>query len=158
MISKTYGPGEQVRARGRCLCGAVSYEVRGPLRPILICHCADCRRWHGYACATTAAYDKDVVISDSGLLTWYKKPSREKLPSRGFCAQCGSSLFWKAPERDTISIAAGTLEPPSGLRVVARIFTADASDYEVIGDDGLAHFEHGAPPEIAALPLEPPGA
>ncbi|MHB1508425.1 MAG: GFA family protein [Acidimicrobiales bacterium] len=156
MTSKTCAPSDQVRARGRCLCGAVSYEVHGPLRPILICHCADCRRWHGYACATTAAYTKDVVISDSGLLSWYKKPSREKLPSRGFCAQCGSSLFWKAPERNTISIAAGTLDPPSGLRVVARIFVADASDYEVITDDGLAHFAQGAPPEIAALSTELP--
>jgi hypothetical protein len=31
-------------AMGRCLRGAVAYEVRGPLRDILICHCAERQR------------------------------------------------------------------------------------------------------------------
>ena len=42
-------------ATGRCLCGAVAYEVRGPLRDVLICHCEECRRWHGHMAACTAA-------------------------------------------------------------------------------------------------------
>ena len=37
-----------LRATGRCLCGAVTYEVRGPLRDIVLCHCVECRRWSGY--------------------------------------------------------------------------------------------------------------
>ena len=35
------------RASGHCLCGAVSFEVHGPLRDILLCHCEECRRWLG---------------------------------------------------------------------------------------------------------------
>ena len=34
-------------ATGGCLCGAVRYQVHGPLRDVLICHCVECRRWHG---------------------------------------------------------------------------------------------------------------
>lgn len=139
-----------VRASGHCLCGAVSYKIRGPLRPILICHCSDCRRWHGCACAATAVEGGDIEISGSDALRWYTKPSSEPLPSRGFCAQCGSSLFWCAPERSTVSIAAGTLDVPTGLRVVAHIFTSDASDYEGIGGDGLDCYERDAPPRVAA--------
>ena len=30
------------------------------------------------------------------------------LAVRGFCALCGSSLFWKAPDRDYTAISAGT--------------------------------------------------
>jgi len=41
----------------------------------------------------------------------------------------GSSLFWDAPEGETISIAAGTLDLPTGLKTVEQIYTADASDY-----------------------------
>jgi len=38
-------------------------------------------------------------------------------------------LFWDAPDRETISIAAGTLDEPTGLRTVAQIYTSSAGDY-----------------------------
>ena len=42
-------PGTQaVRAAGGCECGAVRYEVRGPLREVIDCHCGQCRRTHGH--------------------------------------------------------------------------------------------------------------
>ena len=40
---------------GGCLCGAVRYRVDGPLRPVTVCHCGQCRRTHGHAAAYTAA-------------------------------------------------------------------------------------------------------
>jgi hypothetical protein len=30
---------------GGCLCGAVRFEVLGPLRDVVLCHCGECRRW-----------------------------------------------------------------------------------------------------------------
>ena len=41
-------------ATGRCLCGAVRYELRGELRGILVCHCVECRRYHGTSGAYTS--------------------------------------------------------------------------------------------------------
>ena len=41
-------------ATGRCVCGAVRYELRGALRGILVCHCVECRRYHGTSGAYTA--------------------------------------------------------------------------------------------------------
>jgi hypothetical protein len=38
-------------------------------------------------------------------------------------------LFWDAPDRETICIAAGTLDEPTGLKTVAQIYTSSASDY-----------------------------
>ena len=40
---------------GRCLCGSVRFEIDGPLRDVSLCHCVECRRWHGHVCAMTSA-------------------------------------------------------------------------------------------------------
>lgn len=66
---------------------------------------------------------------------WIDSPHSAAHARRGFCAECGSSLFWDAPDRDTISIAAGTLDGPTGLRTTQQIYTADAGDYYELDPD-----------------------
>ena len=116
-------------ASGRCLCGAVRYEIDGPLRDVVLCHCVECRRWHGHVCAATSV-DGDALrlLSDEGL-RWIDSPESDAHARRGFCGDCGSSLFWDAPDRETISIAAGTLDEPTGLKTIRQIYTAEAGDY-----------------------------
>jgi hypothetical protein len=123
------------RATGGCLCGAVRYEVGGPLRDVVVCHCSHCRRTHGHVAAYAACRAPDLrLVADDGL-RWYEDGDRR----RGFCGRCGASLFWRAPDRDTISVAAGTLDPPTGLRTVAQIFVADAGDYYDLPAEGERH-------------------
>ena len=96
---------------------------------MLLCHCGECRRWHGHVCAMTAARSEDLrLVSDRGL-RWIDSPQSAARARRGFCAECGSSLFWDAPDRDTISIAAGTLDIPTGLSTTGQIYVEDAGDY-----------------------------
>jgi hypothetical protein len=121
-----------VRATGGCLCGAVRYEVRGPLRDVVLCHCRRCRRTHGHVAAYGACASADLAIREDGALRWYEADGR----ARGFCGVCGASLFWRADGRETVSVAAGTLDEPTGLRTVAQIFTADRGDYYALGDEG----------------------
>jgi hypothetical protein len=64
---------------------------------------------------------------------------------RGFCGECGSSLFWDPPGRDTISIAAGSLDSATGLRTGAHWFVSQAGDYYELPDDGLPR--HGGSAE-----------
>jgi hypothetical protein len=118
-----------VSATGRCLCGAVRYEIDGPLRDVSVCHCVECRRWHGSPAGYTSAPNEALRLTSEESLRWIDSPESTAGARRGFCGDCGSSLFWDAPERDTISIAAGTLDPPTGLKTVSHIYTADASDY-----------------------------
>jgi hypothetical protein len=120
---------------GRCLCGEVRFEVDGPLRDVILCHCVECRRWHGHVCAATSvSADALRLVSDAGL-RWIDSPQSDAHARRGFCGECGSSLFWDAPDRDTISIAAGALDQPTGLKTVAQIYTADAADYYEVDPD-----------------------
>ena len=112
---------------GRCLCGAVTFEVTGPLRDVLNCHCHRCRRFTGHHVAAANARVDDVAIADpEALLRWYEV----KEAAYGFCGRCGSSLFWRgAGTPDRISICAGTLDPPTGLRTVEAWWVSEASDY-----------------------------
>lgn len=135
-------------ATGRCLCGAVAYEVTGPLRDVLVCHCEECRRWHGHVSATSAANRNDLVIKEDRGLRWIESPRSEARARRGFCAECGSSLFWDPPGRETISIAAGTLDGETGLRVVSHWYVSQAGDYYDIPDDGLPRHEFSGEGEL----------
>ena len=123
-------------ATGRCQCGAISYSVTGPLREVLACHCSQCRRATGsYFMATNAAAGDLAIADQGGALTWFRDPTGD-WAERGFCARCGSNLFWRANGSGTVSITAGTLDQPSGVQVAAHIFVADKGDYYSI-DDGL---------------------
>lgn len=120
----------ETRATGRCLCGAVRYEVRGPLRDILVCHCVECRRWSGHLGAFSATREEDLVLHDSGAIRWIDSPESDRRARRGFCGECGSSLFWRAAAGDRIHIAAGTLDRPTGLRVAGHVGVGDATDWD----------------------------
>ena len=135
-------------ATGGCLCGAVRYEVTGQLRDVLICHCEECRRWGGHVSASSAARKEELVLVQSRGLRWIDSPNSDARARRGFCGECGSSLFWDPPGRETISIAAGTLDDASGLRVVSHWFVSDAGAYYDVPDDGLPHHQRSAEQEL----------
>ena len=116
-------------SRGGCLCGAVRYETEGPLRPVVACHCTQCRKTSGHHVAATSAPRDGVVIE--GRVQWYQSSAEAR---RGFCPVCGSNLFWDGPGRH-LSIFAGTLDAPSGVRLAGHIFCADKGDYYDIDDD-----------------------
>ena len=120
-----------IRGAGGCPCGAVRYEVRGALRPVVNCHCTLCRRTSGHFAAFTAARSEDLVLIESEGLRWYQASARAR---RGFCEICGSSLFWEPASGERVSIAAGTLDLPTGLETAAHIFVEDSGDYYTISD------------------------
>ena len=113
---------------GRCECGGVRYEIRGDARPVVVCHCGRCRRTHGDAAGYTSCAESELALLESGTLRWYVADERR----RGFCTRCGGSLFWQADGDRQISIAAGTLDQPTGLATVAHIFVDSAGDYELL--------------------------
>jgi len=119
---------DAARARGGCLCGGVRYEIRGPLRDVIACHCSQCRKTSGHFVAASQAQDADIVLVESSTLKWYRSSPEAQ---RGFCSQCGGNLFWRPDGRNppVTSIMAGTIDPPTGLKVIEHIFVGDKSDY-----------------------------
>ncbi len=122
--------------KGRCLCGAISFEVAGDLHPPDACHCSQCRRQSGHVWASTDVPRAALTMRGGESLTWFH--SSEKV-RRGFCAVCGSVLFWDPIGRDRIAIAMGAFDPPTGTRLAMHIFTADKGDYYDIADGLSQH-------------------
>ena len=71
---------------GGCLCGAVRYEVRGALRPVVMCHCTQCRRMTGHVMAATGARHADFRLLSEDGLGWYASSAEAR---RGFCKRGG---------------------------------------------------------------------
>jgi len=117
---------------GGCLCGGVRYRVSGPLRPVVVCHCTQCRRHTGHVMAATAARRSDFELTEQAPLRWYAASSEAQ---RGFCGRCGATLFWQGMGRDYISIAAGSLDDSSGLTIACHIHVADKGGYYDIDPD-----------------------
>jgi hypothetical protein len=114
------------RVNGGCLCGAVRYQLKPPLRAVVACHCRQCRRTSGNYVSATSVPRENFALTSSDGLKWYRSSDSAR---RGFCGECGSSLFWSADARDTITIMSGTIDGETGLRTVAHICVADKGDY-----------------------------
>ncbi len=116
-------------ATGGCLCGNISYQTIGVLRPIIACHCEQCRKTSGHHVAATSALKSEVTIS--GEVTWFQSSDTAR---RGFCATCGSNLFWESLTSDRLSIMAGTLDHSAGLTLAGHIFVDDKAEYMELND------------------------
>ena len=53
-------------ATGACLCGAVRFEIAGPLERVAHCHCTICQRAHGAAFVTWAAVPEERLRVTAG--------------------------------------------------------------------------------------------
>jgi hypothetical protein len=116
---------------GSCLCGAVRFEVAGELPGPDACHCTQCRKQSGHYWASTDVPRSALTIHGAEAVTWYR--SSEKV-QRGFCATCGSVLFWDPIGRDKLGVAMGAFDKPTGTRLRVHIFVADKGDYYDIAD------------------------
>ncbi len=119
---------------GGCLCGAVRYALSGPLREVTFSHCGQCRRSHGHFAAYTGVDRGGFALTEDRGLKWYRSSDTAR---RGFCAECGASLFWDGTDRPHMSVAAGSLDDSTGLKASRHIFVADKPAYYRIAD-GLA--------------------
>lgn len=120
---------------GKCECGAVAYQSEGPWRDIIACHCTQCRRLTGHYWAATAVPAESLELTHDEGLAWRRSSDFAR---RGFCNSCGSAMFYQHDEKDYIAIGAGTLDGPTGLKMVEEVFAADKGDYYQLSQ-GIPH-------------------
>jgi hypothetical protein len=116
---------------GSCLCGAVTFEVAGALSPPDACHCTQCRKVSGHYWASTDVARPALTIRGADQVKWFRSSERVR---RGFCSNCGSSLFWDPIGKDLVGVAMGAFDKPTDTRLAIHIFVADKGDYYDIAD------------------------
>jgi hypothetical protein len=141
-----------VSAAGGCLCGAVRFTVRGPIRrTVTACHCSTCRRFSGGLFAGTVIARSSLALERDAGLKWYQSSEHGR---RGFCGECGASLFGETEGEPLMAISAAALDEPTGLVLATQSWISECADFwrfgpEVLLKDGPSGL--GGPPE----PVEP---
>lgn len=124
---------DQTNLTGMCLCGAVRFHgVPDRAHGIAICHCGQCRRWAAGP-LMVMRFASGVVLDADETLRWFRSsPDGE----RGFCADCGSSLFWRSPGAEgDMAVSVNTLPEDHGLALTEHIWIEDKPGwYDFAGD------------------------
>ena len=115
-----------------CLCGDVRFALPRPAGDVTACHCTLCRKLSGHFAASFDADESQVAFQARGSMAEYATPGGGQ---RGFCARCGSSLYFRAAG-GAFSVEAGAVDGPTGSTLTAHIFVAGKGDYYAL-DDGL---------------------
>lgn len=125
--------------KGRCLCGAIRFEVTGPVEDVGNCHCSMCRRSHGTPFASFAR----VANADLSLLAGEDAVRRyrsSEVIERSFCGTCGARFTFRFDGMpDHTWIAAGLFDDDPALRPDHHIFVGSKASWDEILDDLPRH-------------------
>jgi len=118
---------------GRCLCGAIEFEVELVAEKVFNCHCSRCRRAHGSAFATQvfAKGETFKFIKGEDKISEFK----ERPGVRAFCSECGSRLMNYLPRKSRyLSIALACLDDDT-LKPVAHVYVGSKAHWHTPSDD-----------------------
>lgn len=111
---------------GGCSCGAVRFTLKSALW-IVACHCNICKKRTGSAFGISVVVDEHMVKSATGKTKTFTRKGDSKPVHYEFCPECGTTIRWRIELIDNrYAYAAGTLDDPSAIEVVAEMYTAQA--------------------------------
>jgi hypothetical protein len=135
---------------GHCLCTAIRFRIQGPLAPIQVCHCSQCRRAQGTALATNVPVQASAFTLEQGadMLTAYEaSPGKQRV----FCKGCGSPVY---SQRDSLPgvlrLRIGLINEDIDAPLAAHFYAGSKANWWPVCD-GVPQFEAG--PDSA--PMQP---
>jgi hypothetical protein len=108
------------RVSGKCLCGATTFVASLADGAMHACHCAACRRWTGGMLLYLPV--EPGSFSSAGSTEVFKSSSWAE---RGFCAVCGSSLFWRMQDGSSVDVSAQAVDDPGRFPFASEIFVEE---------------------------------
>ncbi len=113
---------------GRCLCGAVTFELSGDLIATAVCHCRHCQRQSGGAFSVNlVAHESQLTLH--GELTTYEERGENNddvYVRRRFCGACGSPIVSElAKSAGVVAVKAGALDDTSTVLPNVEVWCVD---------------------------------
>ena len=124
--------------RGQCLCGAVSFEIVGPIPRLYQCHCSLCRKQGGSVSntATVVAANNFRWLSGQNLISSFVKPTGFR---SDFCSKCGSTV--PNPLRNTpyVWVPSGMLDGTENLEIAVHLYVGSRASWDIAPLTGTLH-------------------
>ena len=119
--------------KGRCLCGAVTYEFEGPVTWSSYCHCESCRRNTSSPVTAFIGVPRSAYRFTGAVPKAYES---SKGVRRHFCGACGSPVAYDADAYpDEIHFYIAALEDPEVQPPGAHAFYQERLSWFQISDD-----------------------
>ncbi len=125
--------------QGKCLCGAVEFELSGIMPDLYQCHCSLCRKVTGSAAnaAFRIGADQFRWLRGEQRISKYVTDSGFK---SHFCSSCGSPLPNLTGNGSAYWIPVGLLEDSAELKLVAHLFVGSRASWDIVAE-GAEHFD-----------------
>lgn len=114
-----------LKTSGSCLCGEVTVHAQSASLDVGACHCSMCRKWTGgpllaIDCNTNVSFSGEDNISTYASSDWAE---------RGFCAKCGSHLYYKLKLNGQYIVPAGLFDNETAFNFDHQIFIEEKPTY-----------------------------
>ena len=122
---------------GRCLCGAVTYELAGDLIATAVCHCDHCQRQGGSAFSVNLIAHESQLTVRGELKTYDERGELgdQVYVRRRFCPSCGSPIVSElALSNGIIAVKAGTLDDKSAVQPTVEAWCVDRQPWVALPD------------------------
>ncbi len=137
---------ENVFTTGRCLCGAVSYEITGEPARMAACHCKDCQRSSGTGHMPLAFFKETDVAITGETASYDATADSGNVNTRHFCPRCGSRLFSRNSARPgVIGIAVGCADENAWFSPQVAVYNKRCEVWDGIPLD-IPKFDEMPPP------------
>lgn len=113
---------------GRCLCGAVTFELTGDLIATAVCHCSHCQRQSGGAFSVNLIAHESQLTLHGDLNTYEERGEHndDVYVRRRFCGACGSPILSElAKSAGVIAVKAGVLDDTSTVAPNVEVWCVD---------------------------------
>ena len=128
--------------RGSCLCGEVTFVLKGSAEIFHMCHCSRCRKSTGSAHASNIIAPPDNIewLSGEENIRRFKLPEA-KYFTKTFCATCGSLVPRVTRGGTRLVIPAGSLTSKISFAPDDNICWASRAEWYEAGRDSIKYDE-----------------